>query len=187
MKRRIMSQRYPRGRQAFEQERSQLSEEQLAFTDEISAGPRGKVPINLRAWLHNLPFARVAEPFGLYVSETASITKREKEIIVLVNACCWDSPFEWEMHRRSALKAGLTFDQIESIRSRRDPGLTDRGEAMSWQLAHHLHEDKRVPDEIYQQILGEFGHGWVSDRIGLIGLYTMIAFTLNFYEVEPPA
>jgi hypothetical protein len=30
-----------------------------------------------------------------------------------------------------------------------------------------------------------FGHKGVSDLIGLIGLYTMVAMTLNFYDVPP--
>jgi len=182
-----MSVTYPRGKEAFDLDRSQLDAEQGAFHDRIAAGPRGRVPINLRAWMHNLPFARVVEPFGLYVSETAPITKREKEITVLVNARHWNAAFEWEMHRRHGLKAGLTAAQIDDIAQGRDPGFTDRAEAATWKLAHHLHEDRRVPDDFYQQVMTEFGHKWVSDRVGLIGLYTMIAFTLNFYDVAAPA
>jgi len=182
-----MASKVPRGKQAFELERAQLDAEQAVFFDRVSSGPRGRVPINLRAWMHNMPFAKAVEPFGLYVSETAPISKREKEITVLVNARCWNATFEWEMHRRHGLRVGLTEAQIEAIGKGQDPGFEDRGEACTWRLAHHLHAEKRVPDDFYQTVLAEFGHKWVSDRIGLIGLYTMIAFTLNFYDVEPPA
>ena len=181
-----MANQHPRGKEAFEIDRSQYDTDQAAFYDRISGGPRGRVPINLRAWIHNMPFARVVEPFGLYVSEMAPISKREKEITILVNARSQEAPFEWEMHRRYALKAGLTPTQVEAIRLGQDPGFTDQGEALTWRLAHHLHVDKGVPDEVYQTILSEFGHKWVSDRIGLIGLYTMVAFTLNFYDVAAP-
>lgn len=176
----------PRGREAFDLAREKLDAEQGEFFDRISAGPRGRVPINLRAWLHNMPFARVAEPFGLYVSELAAITKREKEITVLVNARFWQAAFEWTMHERHGLKAGLTPEQIEAIRQGRDPGFSDLGENLTWQLAYSLHESRKVSDELYQAALAHFGHKGVSDRIGLIGLYTMIAFTLNFYDVPAP-
>lgn len=91
------------------------------------------------------------------------------------------------MHERHALKAGITPEQIAAIRDGRDPGFTDLGETLTWQLAEGLHEDRRVSDELYQQALAHFGHQGVFDRIGLTGLYSMIAMTLNFYEVAPPA
>lgn len=182
-----MSSPLPRGREAFELERSQLDQAQAAFFDRVSAGPRGRVPINLRAWLHNLPFAEAVEPFGLYVSNLApSITPREREITVLVNARFWQARFEWAMHERHGLKVGLTPAQIEAIRLRRDPGFDDLGEQLTYRLADCLHEDRRVDDALYQEAMAHFGHAGVSDRIGLIGLYTMIAMTLNFYDVQQP-
>lgn len=181
-----MAKSFPRGASAFELTKDQMSPQQAEFTDRITAGPRGRVPINLRAWLHNIDFANVVEPFGLYVSETAPITKREKEIAVLVNARFWQAEFEWAMHERHARKAGIEEAAIAAIKEGRDPGFTDAGEALTYRLAHSLHELRRVPDDLYQHALDYFGHKGVSDRIGLMGLYTMIAFTLNFYGVEAP-
>ncbi|MPS25754.1 MAG: carboxymuconolactone decarboxylase family protein [Alcaligenaceae bacterium] len=182
-----MTKVFPRGREAFELDRSQLDPAQGAFFDRVSAGPRGRVPINLRAWLHNVPFAEAVEPFGLYVSETApSISKREKEITVLVNARFWQARFEWAMHVRHATKAGLTASEIEAIRVRKDPCFDDRGESLTYRLADGLHEDRAVDDALYQEALAHFGHEGVADRIGLAGLYTMIAMTLNFYDVAIP-
>ena len=182
-----MTNHFPRGREAFELDRGQLDPAQGAFFDRVSAGPRGRVPINLRAWLHNVPFAEAVEPFGLYVSETApSITKREKEITVLVNARFWQAGFEWAMHVRHATKVGLTPAQIEAIRVRKDPCFEDLGERLTYKLVDSLHEDKAVGNALYQEALSHFGHEGVSDRIGLAGLYTMIAMTLNFYDVAVP-
>ena len=181
-----MSDRSPRGRAGFELQAGQLDERQRAFVERVTAGPRGRVPINLQAWLRDMPFAEVVEPFGLYVSEHAAISKREKEITVLVNARFWRAAFEWAMHERHALKAGIEPRQVAAIREGRDPGFTDEGEALTWRLAEALHESRQVPEDLYQQALSRFGHAWVFDRIGLIGLYTMIAMTLNFFEIPAP-
>ncbi|MGI4816036.1 MAG: carboxymuconolactone decarboxylase family protein [Janthinobacterium lividum] len=181
-----MSENFSRGAAAFELAREDLDAEQAAFFERVSAGPRARVPINLRAWMHNMPFVNVAEPFGLYVSQLAAISKREKEITVLVNARFWQAEFEWAHHERHALNAGLTPDDVAAIRDGRDPGFADRGEALTYRLAHALHEQRQVPDALYQEALQHFGHKGVSDRIGLIGLYTMIAMTLNFYQVPAP-
>jgi 4-carboxymuconolactone decarboxylase len=182
-----MTDKVPRGPEAFELTRAQMSPEQAAFFDRVSAGPRGRVPINQRAWMHNLPFVRVAEPFGLYVSGEAPITKREKEITILVNARFWQADFEWAMHQRHALAAGLAQQDIDAIATRRNPGFEDIGEDLTYRLADGLHESKKVSEVLYQEALAHFGHKGVSDRIGLIGLYTMIAMTLNFYDVPAPS
>lgn len=183
-----MSTNFPRGREAFDLPYEQLDAVQRTFVDRISAGPRGRVPINLRAWLHNIDFAAVAEPFGLYVSErAASISKREKEITILVNARFWRAAFEWTAHERAGLKVGLTPEQIKAIREGRSPAFDDAGEQLTYELAYALHEERHVNDRIYQAAMAHFGHQGVSDRIGLIGLYSMIAMTLNFYDVAVPA
>lgn len=182
-----MSSLFARGHDAFELLPEQLDSDQLAFYARVIAGPRGRVPINLRAWMHNMPFVQVVEPFGLYVSEQAiTISKREKEITVLVNARFWRAKFEWAMHERHGLKVGLSQSQIDAIRDGIDPSFDDLGECLTYRLADRLHENRFVDEPLYQEALGHFGHQGVSDRIGLIGLYTMIAMTLNFYDVPVP-
>src|SRR3546814_7091519 len=117
-----------------------------------------------------MPFARVVEPFGLYGSGTAPIGKREKEIIILVNARHWDAEFEWAMHERHALAAGISPEQIAAIGQGRDPGFADTKENLSYRLADALHERRRLDDALYADCLACFGHPGVSDRIGLDGL-----------------
>src|SRR3546814_16225776 len=101
-----MTQHIKRGRQAFDMAIEELDAQQSEFFKAVEQGPRGRVPINLRAWLHNMPFARVVEPFGLYVSGTAPIGQRAKEILILVNARHWDDEFEWRLPERHAPAAG---------------------------------------------------------------------------------
>lgn len=159
---------------------------QAELVARIEAGPRGRVPINLRAWLHNPDFADVADTFGLYVSSLAPITAREKEVTVLVNAQFWGAAFEWSMHVKHARKAGLTDSQIDAIHEGVDPGFLDEKEQLTYELAYALHNARKVPDDLYTRAMSVLGHKGVSDRIGLIGLYTMIAMTLNFYDVPAP-
>lgn len=112
----------------FEIDPAERTARQSELVARIEAGPRGRVPINLRAWLHNPDFVDVVEPFGLYVSSLAPITSRQKEIVVLVGARFWQARFEWAMHERHARKAGLTDAQIDAIREGRDPGFDDAKE-----------------------------------------------------------
>lgn len=161
------------------------TERQQQMVRHIEHGPRGRVMINLRAWLHNMDFLDVAEPFGLYLSQFAPVTKRQKEILVLVHARFWDAKYEWDAHTRHALKVGITQKQIEAIEQGARPDFEDPVENLTWELVTALHTVRQIDDDLYQRSMKVFGHKGVSDLIGLIGLYTMVAMTLNFYDVPP--
>ena len=141
--------------------------------------------VNLRAWLHNMDFLDVAEPFGLYLSQFAPVSKRQKEILVLVHAHFWDAKYEWDAHTRHALKAGITQEQIDAISKGLRPVFEDAVESLTWELVAALHTVRHIDDDLYDRSMRVFGHKGVSDLIGLIGLYTMVAMTLNFYDVPP--
>src|SRR5690606_30543293 len=136
---------------------------------------RGRVPINLRAWLHNPDFVDVVEPFGLYVSALAPITKRQKEILVLAGARAWQAAYERHMHEGHALKVGISAEQIARICSGESPDFEDPQEQLTWELAVALHAGGPVAEPLYQRCMDAFGHKGVQDLIGLAGLYSMIA------------
>jgi 4-carboxymuconolactone decarboxylase len=161
------------------------TDRQQQMVRHIEQGPRGRVMVNLRAWLHNMDFLDVAEPFGLYLSQFAPVSKRQKEILVLVHAHFWDAKYEWDAHTRHALKAGITQEQIDAISKGLRPVFEDAVESLTWELVAALHTVRHIDDDLYERSMRVFGHKGVSDLIGLIGLYTMVAMTLNFYDVPP--
>lgn len=170
-------------RRDFEIPPHQRNERQQAMVTHIEQGPRGRVMVNLRAWLHNMDFLDVAEPFGLYLSQLAPMTKRQKEILVLIHARHWDAKFEWDAHVKHALKAGITQEQIDQIAAGGKPVFGDVVEDLTWELVTALHTVRHIDDDLYERSMKVLGHKGVSDLIGLIGLYTMVAMTLNFYDV----
>ncbi len=171
---------------AFEVRPDEMTERQAGFVSRMLSGPRGRIPINLRAWLHNPDFLDVVEPFGFYVSQTSPLTRREREIVILVNARCWQAAYERHLHERHALDAGITARQVAAILAGESPDFPEPREQVAWELAVALHEHRRVPDALYRRVLATYGQSGVSDLVGLMGLYTMIAFTLNFYDVPAP-
>jgi 4-carboxymuconolactone decarboxylase len=167
-------------------DRTDMNAQQRALVERVEAGPRGAVPINLQIWLHNPNFADAAEAFGRYVSQEAPIGKRAKEIIILVVAAYWESEFEWYWHSTLAAKFGITQEQIDAIRAKRDPGFSEPSEQITYEMAFALNERRDVSDELYKRAMEVLGHTGVSDLIGLMGLYTMIAHTINTYRVPIP-
>lgn len=176
----------PASSRPFEIEPSERTERQRAIVERIENGPRGRVPINLRAWLHNPDFVDAVEPFGLYVSQTAPITKRQKEIVVLTGARFWKADYERSLHEGHALRAGLTPEQIANIGRGESPDFDDPLEQLTWELAVALHTPGPMSDDLHNKCMEMIGHQGVSNIIGLAGLYSMISMTLNFYDVKPP-
>lgn len=163
-----------------------LTPEQSALLDRILKGPRKSVPPNLLVWLHNIEFADVAERFGAYVSQLAPFTPRGKEIIILVVASYWRSKFEWHFHAKMGLDKGLTQAQIDALWDKRDPLFTDVREQVTYELAFALNEQRDVPAGLFERAMTTLGHKGISDLIGLMGLYTMIAHTINVYRLPIP-
>ena len=162
-----------------------MTDAQRALVRHVEGGPRGRMPPNLTIWLNNMGFAPVAEKFGEYVSQIATFTPRQKEIVILTVAAFWQSRFEWHFHQALGAKRGLTQQQIDAIWQGTDPGFTDPVERASWELVRALlaHD---VPDEVHRRTMEQLGHQGVQDIVGLMGLYTMIAQTIAYYRVPIP-
>lgn len=156
---------------------------QQALVDRILQGPRKEIPPNLEIWLNSPPFAAVAEPFGAYVSKLSSMTTRAREIVILLHAVWLQSAFEWHWHEQFARKAGLEDGQILAIKEKRAARFEDATEQAIYDLSVALLEKRCVDDAVHETAMRLLGHQGVADIVGLIGLYTMIALTLDFYRV----
>ena len=174
---------YPTWSRDFEIPPEQRTARQAALVEKIEAGPRGRVTLNYRMWLHNMDLAEVTEPFGLYVTYLSPVTKRQKEILILTHAAFWDAKFEWNVHAPQARAVGITDDQMQAIAEGRAPGFADPIEELTYELVRALHVYRHVNEDLYGRSMEHLGHRGVSDLIGLIGLYTMAAQSMTFYQV----
>jgi 4-carboxymuconolactone decarboxylase len=165
---------------------SAMSEVQADLVRRIVAGPRKDLPINMEIWLHSPKFAEVANSFAEYVGHQTPMSKRIKEITVLVVAAYWGSRFEWFWHERLARQLGIDEIQLARLKAREAVGFDDPVEQVAHQLAFALLERRDVDDGLHARAVRILGHAAVADLIGLIGLYTMVAFTIDFYRVPVP-
>ncbi len=165
---------------------AEMSPPQSDLVHRILAGPRKDLPVNMEIWLHSPQFAEVANSFAEYVGHRAPMTKRIKEITILVVAAFWGSDFEWFWHERLARQLGLEEDQLSTLKQRVPTQFKDPAEQASYDVAFALMERRDVDDETHARAVRVLGHAAVADLVGLIGLYTMVAFSLDFYRVPVP-
>jgi 4-carboxymuconolactone decarboxylase len=163
-----------------------MSAAQADLVQRIRSGPRRDLPVNMEIWLHSPQFAEVANRFAEYVGHLAPMTRRVKEITILVVAAFWDSSFEWFWHERLGRGLGLTESQLDAIKGRRAATFDDPQEQAACDLAVAFMHKRDIDDELHRRAVQTLGLNGVADLVGLMGLYSMVAFSLDFHRVPVP-
>ena len=166
---------------------AQMSEEQSALVESILSGPRKDLPVNMEIWLHSPAFAAVANRFAEYVGHLAPMTRRVKELTILVTATYWDSKFEWHWHSALARKLGFDEQQLRAIAEKKPVTLNDPVEQVVYDFSSATLNQRAIDDKLHGRAVRLLGHAGIADLVGLIGLYSMVAFSLAFYRVPLPS
>lgn len=167
--------------------REEMSLVQQRVADEAAAGKRGRVPAPLRAWLHSPELGARAQKLGEFLRYDTSLGPRLSELAILVTARFWTSQYEWYAHKREALKAGLDPETVEAIARRDTPLFTDEKARIVYDYATALHGAHAVPDELHAAAVRALGEQGVVELVGLLGYYTLVAMTLNAFDIGVPS
>jgi len=163
-----------------------LKPEQRAVWARTLAGRRGAVPANVRVWLHSPELAARAQSLGEFLRYSTTLGARHVQLAILVVARRWSAPYEWGVHAADATRVGVPPEVIAAIRERREPDFSNASERVVFDLAATLVADGRVSDATYGACVAELGERAVVELVGLVGYYTMVAFTLNVFEIPAP-
>ena len=163
-----------------------MTDEQRRVHDVIASGPRGSVRGPLAVWLHRPQLAERAQALGRYCRYDSSLAPNLSELAILVVARAWGSEYEWRAHRPHALAAGVGADVIEAIRRGREPAFDDEEERIVYRFATVLHRERRIPGDLYDQVVRVLGPDRTVDLVGVLGYYTLISMTINAFEVTHP-
>ncbi len=163
-----------------------LSSEQQRVYDAIVGGPRGRVRGPLALWLHRPQLAEMAQGLGQYCRYGCSLQPRLSEIAVLTLARIWNSELPWHAHKADALKAGVEAGVIEAIRLGAVPDMKDAAGRSAYAVTAEICTTRHVSQETYETALAAIGKDGLVDLIGLIGYYTLVAMTVNTFELPLP-
>lgn len=163
-----------------------LTPPQRAVYERIASGPRGRVRGPLLAWLHSPGFAAAVHPIGEYLRYESLLAGRLAELAILAVGRHWDADFEWYVHAPLAEKAGVAREVIDAIAVRATPAFTREDERAVWQVVTTLLEQRRVPQVLFEDAERILGRPALVELSGLVGYYSLGAFTLHLFEVEPP-
>lgn len=165
----------------------QLSERQRQLFDlNPRRANRKEVHGPMRALILSPGFAKVAQEFGLFVQYDTPFEQRLREVAILVTARTWNCEYEWFAHARDAIREGISPENVEAIRMRREPRFEREDEALFYDVTTALHRDKRIPDALYERAIAMCGEEGLLQMVGLIGYYTFLAMVINGFELEIP-
>ena len=166
--------------------REEMSEAQQKVVDEAVSGKRGRVPAPLRAWMHSPEMGTHAQRLGEFLRYGTILGPRLSELAILITARFWTSHYEWFAHKREGLRAGLDPAIIDAIAARKVPPLDDAKARAVYAYVVMLHNEHTVSDDVHAAVVRELGEQGVVELVGLLGYYTLVAMTLNAFEIGLP-
>ncbi len=135
-------------------------------------------------WVHNPKLVHAIAPLGDHFTPGQSaLSEREREIAVLVICSQWGSVFPTNAHERRGKEVGLPTDIVESIVAGRPATFTDEREGVVYDVARALAGGRLILQDLYDRAVWVLGHDGVTDVIVLMGYYTCVSLTMNFYAV----
>jgi 4-carboxymuconolactone decarboxylase len=163
-----------------------MKPEQRAVYAQTVAGRRGSVPANVLVWLHSPELAARAQKLGELVRFETTLGQRWSELAILVVARHWTSHYEWAVHVAEAARAGVPAEVVSAIGERRPPQFADEKDRAVFEFASVLVATGRVPEATYRAAVLALGQKAVVELVTLVGYYSMVAFTLNAFEIPAP-
>jgi len=167
----------------------ELNSRQKALLDVMMSGKRGASAANggpFGVWLHNPEFGMQVQRFGEYVRYETSLPPAVSELLILVCAVHWRAQYEWYIHAPIALANGVPAPLIEALRT---------GEALPEEFADECElirfgqsvlRTGFIEDAEYGALSTAYNTGQIIEMAGVLGYYTLVAFTLNIFRVDAP-
>jgi 4-carboxymuconolactone decarboxylase len=162
----------------------QMTPEQREGYRFLVDGPRGRLPGPYKVWVHNPRLVRAADPLGQHFTPgQSSLTEREREIAVIVMTSRWHSAYPTAAHEKRGKEVGLPAAAVEAMIAGRPASFPDPREQVVYEMAVTLAGGRLVSQGLYDRAVAALGHERITDVIVLMGYYTAVSLTMNFYDV----
>ena len=168
------------------QDYTDMNQEQRKIYDDIASGPRGSVRGPLAVWMHRAGLADKAQSLGEYCRYSSSLEPLLSEFAICLIARVWGSGYEWKVHSKIAIEAGVDQDVIKSISQGKMPSLMSEEQQAIYEFTMTLNKNKKISDELYEKTYKILGKDRIVDLVGILGYYTLISMTINVFGVQHP-
>ncbi len=179
--------------------RHTLTEGQAVVYDRIAGGQRavgpqafplvgqdGALEGPFNAYLYQPALGAALEALGVVIRYETSLTKREREIAILLTAAVHESAFEQYAHEAVGKQVGLSDDEIASLRMVDVRVFTDARERALGDVVVALLRRGDLDDAEYSRAIEILGESLLFELIVLVGHYVTAAMQLRVFRVGAP-
>jgi len=167
--------------------REELTAEQQQVFDLITATRGGVVPAPFHILLESPELASLTQALGAFCRYRTGFPPRLSELMVLITAVHWGADYEFTVHVPEARKAGLTDATITALRNGTNPQLDDPDSKLVYDFATTFFATRDIPNSLFDEAVARFGRPRVTELVGVLGYYSMLAILMRVFRIEGKA
>ncbi len=116
-----------------------------------------------------------------------AISTKQSELAILISARYWTTQFEWAVHHRAAVQAGLSEAIVSAIAEGRKPESLAPDEAAVYNFLEELFNTKQVSDATFAATKSALGDQGIMELFGVVGFYQSVSLMMNAdrYPMNP--
>jgi len=180
-----------------------FDEKQQAMFESVTGGDRSARPVEeflntdgglsgpFHPWIHSPDLGDPAQKLGAAVRFHSSLAGDLREIAILVVAAQWKAEYEWWAHAKIAHNEGVPEAITEAMKLGKRPDFDgndcERNCELVYQFAFELAVEREVSDKTYRAVQKSLGDAAAVDLVTTVGYYTLVAMTLNTFNIPIPA
>jgi 4-carboxymuconolactone decarboxylase len=164
---------------------NKLSAEQRMTYDQIMRA-RGHMRGPFAVWLRNAELCENTLKLQEMFASRVQLERRLLELMILVAARLATAQYAWFIHEPHARNLGISPEIIEAIRERRTPEFAREDERLVYDITVELNSTRTLSASSYRRGMETFGEQVMVELVSAIGFYSMVAMTLNAFDVSVP-
>jgi 4-carboxymuconolactone decarboxylase len=166
--------------------REDLSPRQRQLHDDfLRSRPRKNLTGPFSVLIHTPDIAEPADHLVNYYRSNPKLGRRLIELIILLAVRDATAQYAWSVHEPHALQHGLAQDVIDAIRARKQPDFARDDERLIYDFVTELLTKKTVSSAGFERAKAVFGIEGVIEAVTCAGLYGMVGYVLNVFDIPP--
>jgi 4-carboxymuconolactone decarboxylase len=165
-----------------------LAPDQRAVLEAIQSGPRARKHGSIGlvgpfgVWVRAPKIGLATQALGAAARFESSLPENVMEVAICTVGVFYRAKFEFAAHKALALAAGVSAEQLETMRTGGLPNFSG-AEDLAYRVATDLLNLHRIDSNTYAGALAQFQEDGLVELVTIIGYYCMVSMTLNAFEV----
>ena len=175
-----MSNRFP------EMDYEQLDAAQKVFADRILKFSTNGLKGPFSVMLYASEIGELILDLGDYLRFSTGIPLPLMELAILTHAASWHDQYEWTIHYKRAVDAGVSTDVIEALRTGKTPNFTQADQQAIHDFTVAVSRDNYVDNETYAALEQVYTDKEIATLTMVLGNYAMLSVMLTVGQVALP-